>query len=147
MHAGTVPFGFASCDNRPGCRSESLQFTNNAPGRTVFERISNRVFVLLLLLLGAFALSFVDAARLRDARLPALDERAALVEALRLSDLCLFTEARYTRHPAQADLHSPFQDHPFAFEHFPTGSLLLPPPHMPARAGHAVPAAGSGKQP
>jgi hypothetical protein len=39
----------------------------------------------------------------------------------------LFTEARYTRHPSQADLHSAFQDHPFAMDHFPTGSLLPPP--------------------
>ena len=43
-----------------------------------------------------------------------------------LSDLCLFTEARYTRHPATADLHSAFQDHPVALEHFPTGSLVPP---------------------
>jgi hypothetical protein len=42
----------------------------------------------------------------------------------------LFTEARYTRHPSQADLHSAFQDHPMAFEHFPTGSLIGPPPHL-----------------
>ena len=45
------------------------------------------------------------------------------VERLRLTDLCLFTEARYTRNPSQADLHSAFQDHPFALEHFPAGSF------------------------
>ena len=49
-----------------------------------------------------------------------------LVKELRLTDLCLFTEARYTRHPALADRHAPFQEHPTAFEHFPSGSLLLP---------------------
>jgi hypothetical protein len=54
-------------------------------------------------------------------------QRAALVRELQLTDLCLFTEARYTRHPAMADLHSPFQDHPGAVEHFPSGSLLTPP--------------------
>ena len=42
-------------------------------------------------------------------------------------DPALFTEARYTRHPSQADLHSAFQDHPLAQEHFPTGSLISPP--------------------
>jgi hypothetical protein len=41
----------------------------------------------------------------------------------------LFTEARYTRHPSQADLHSAFQDHPLALEHFPSGSLITPPRH------------------
>jgi hypothetical protein len=50
-----------------------------------------------------------------------------LVEELSLTDLCLFTEARYTRHPAMADHHAPFQDHPSALEHFPSGSLVSPP--------------------
>jgi len=50
-----------------------------------------------------------------------------LVRELQLTDLCLFTEARYTRHPSMADLHSAFQDHPMALEHFPSGSLVSPP--------------------
>jgi len=50
-----------------------------------------------------------------------------LVRELGLTDLCLFTEARYTRHLSQADLHSSFQDHPLALEHSPSGSLVLPP--------------------
>ena len=50
-----------------------------------------------------------------------------MVETLQLTDLCLFTEARYTRHPSMADLHSAFQDHPLALEHFPSGSLVTPP--------------------
>lgn len=52
---------------------------------------------------------------------------AELVKELLLTDLCLFTEARYTRNPAMADLHSPFQDHPLSLEHFPSGSLVMPP--------------------
>lgn len=52
---------------------------------------------------------------------------AELVGRLMLTDLCLFTEARYTRHPSMADLHSPFQDHPFSMDHFPSGSLVSPP--------------------
>lgn len=51
----------------------------------------------------------------------------AMVRRLGLTDLCLFTEARYTRHPSQADLHSALQDHPGAVDHFPTGSLIAPP--------------------
>ena len=51
----------------------------------------------------------------------------ALVQRLKLSDLCLSTEARYTRHPAMADRHAAFQDHPMALEHFPFGSLFSPP--------------------
>lgn len=57
-------------------------------------------------------------------------ERAKLVRALGLTDLCLFTEARYTRHPAVADRHAAFQDHPGALEHFPSGSLAAPPPFL-----------------
>lgn len=45
---------------------------------------------------------------------------------LHVTDLCLSTEARYTRHPALADRHAPFQEHPVALEHFPSGSLILP---------------------
>lgn len=54
-------------------------------------------------------------------------ERIKLVRSLRLTDLCLFTEARYTRHPAMADRFAPFQEHPTALEHFPSGSLVTPP--------------------
>lgn len=78
-----------------------------------------------------FGLTFADAASLARARAPARAETAQLASKLGLTDLALFTEARYTRHPTQADLHSAFQDHPLAFEHFPTGSLLLPHRHEP----------------
>jgi hypothetical protein len=50
-----------------------------------------------------------------------------VVKNLELTDLCLFTEARYTRHLSQTDLHSAFQDHPMSLEHFPTGSIAGPP--------------------
>lgn len=60
----------------------------------------------------------------------ALAEQRGMVERLGLTDLALFTEARYTRHPSQADLHSAFQDHPAGLEHFPTGSLSPPPHHL-----------------
>lgn len=45
---------------------------------------------------------------------------------LHVTDLCLATEARYTRHPALADRHAAFQEHPMALEHFPTGSIIAP---------------------
>lgn len=77
------------------------------------------------------ALGAAFAACLNDGYTPrpgALEPARSLVRKLGLSDLALFTEARYTRHPAQADLHSAFQDHPLALEHFPSGSLI-PPRH------------------
>jgi hypothetical protein len=51
-----------------------------------------------------------------------------IVRALGLTDLALFTEARYGRHLTQSDLHTAFQDHPLSLDHFPTGSLVAPPP-------------------
>lgn len=65
---------------------------------------------------------------------PVLADKAALVRTLHLTDLCLFTEASYTRHLALADLNTPFQDSPLAMEHFPTGSLVAPPRHLTASA-------------
>lgn len=92
-------------------------------------RLSHRAIVFFAIVLALFCSTFVDAAYLRAARAAALAESGALAARLGLTDLSLFTEARYTRHPTQADLHSAFQDHPLAFEHFPSGSLM-PPPRM-----------------
>jgi hypothetical protein len=58
----------------------------------------------------------------------------ALAAQLGLTDLALFTEARYTRHRALADLHSAFQDAPMAMEHFPAGSLVAPQRAFPEGA-------------
>ena len=56
-----------------------------------------------------------------------LQQKKTMVRDFALTDLCLFTEANYTRHLTQADRYTPFQDSPLAFEHFPSGSMLLPP--------------------
>lgn len=76
----------------------------------------------------AFGLTLLDAAW----RTPATDRDLSrtLARELKLTDFSLFTEARYTRHLTQADWHTPFQDHPAALEHFPTGALLPPPPGL-----------------
>jgi hypothetical protein len=55
-----------------------------------------------------------------------LDATRKLVSHLALTDLALWTEARYTRHPALADFFAPFQDSPASFEHFPAGSVIAP---------------------
>jgi hypothetical protein len=90
------------------------------------------VFALTLLSLFAtlFLLTFIDAKLGLEAALPSLKSKQKIISELGLSDLALFTEARYTRHLALSDLHSPFQDHPIAIEHFPSGSLISPPPHL-----------------
>ena len=76
--------------------------------------------ILLVLLLWSGRYASGDARAMREAS-------RLMVQQLQLTDLCLFTEARYTRHPSVADLHSAFQDHPLALDHFPSGSLVTPP--------------------
>ncbi len=94
------------------------------------RRPANIALTVLAFLLLLFGLTLADAAW----RSWSVDRSAsrALIRELSLSDLSLFTEARYTRHPSQADRFAPFQDHPAALEHFPTGLLLPPPPHLTA---------------
>lgn len=84
-----------------------------------FSFLSIEAVMLVLLL--------VHAVISQSAQYPVIAEKAALVTALQLTDLCLFTDARYTRHLSQADLNTPFQDHPLSLEHFPSGSFVQPP--------------------
>ncbi len=93
----------------------------------MLARPSSRLFMIWSIALVAMFVSFVDAWRLARVNEAAIVLTAELVERLQLTDPVLFTEARYTRHPSQADLHSAFQSHPMALEHFPSGSLIPPP--------------------
>jgi hypothetical protein len=55
-----------------------------------------------------------------------VQEKWETVKKLMLTDFALWTEARYTRNPSQADLFSAFQDFPSSIEHFPAGSIIAP---------------------
>jgi hypothetical protein len=70
---------------------------------------------------------FVQASVKKETEARFIREKAEMVRRLELTDLCLFTEASYTRHLSQADLHTPFQDSPMSLEHFPSGSIVMPP--------------------
>jgi hypothetical protein len=80
--------------------------------------------VVNIMLLGAM---FFHASVRTGKDVPFLQERKEMVKRYELTDLCLFTEASYTRHLTQADLHTPFQDSPVSLEHFPSGSIVMPP--------------------
>lgn len=80
-------------------------------------------FLALLLL---FAHAFFEQIK----ALPHLTTKIRMVHDYQLTDLSLFTDAGYTRHPSMADLNTAFQDHPLSFEHFPSGSLVIPPRHL-----------------
>ncbi len=95
---------------------------------------------LLVLQLGLFLGMLVHARRAGRVADPGVAACRRWVAELGLTDLCLFTEARYTRNPALADLHTPFQDHPTALEHFPSGTLVAPPPQLTSpHAWHPAP--------
>lgn len=93
-------------------------------GRSLRKADKFLLFVLgNLLLLG---LMFVHATIRTETNLPRLQNEAKIIKYLGITDLCLSTEAAYTRHPSQSDWHAPFQSHPLALEHFPTGAIVLP---------------------
>ncbi len=94
-------------------------------------RFSDVALGLLFLALVAFILTLASAA---GASTEHWTGNRQTVSALGLTDLCVVTEARYTRHLSQADGHAAFQDHPMALEHFPSGAILSPPPHLRSHA-------------
>jgi hypothetical protein len=96
----------------------------------ILQRKSDVFFSSLAVGVLLLCLIFLDAAVSQRIDRKVVQERREIVGVLALTDLCLFTEARYTRHPSMADLHTPFQDHPLALEHFPSGALMAIPPHL-----------------
>ena len=101
----------------------------------ISQRKSDYFLSLIAIAALLSGLMFIDAAVSRRLDEDAARERREIVRVLSLTDLCLFTEARYTRHPGMADLHMPFQDHPLSLEHFPSGALTAVPPHLRPQAG------------
>ncbi|MBF0486878.1 MAG: hypothetical protein HQK98_01830 [Nitrospirae bacterium] len=57
---------------------------------------------------------------------PEMALKRKMVRVMRLTDVAFWTEARYTRHPSQADFFAPFQDFPSSVDHFPAGSIVPP---------------------
>lgn len=56
-----------------------------------------------------------------------LREEEKLVNVLMLTDFCLVTESRHTRHFNLPEPIAPFQDVPGFFDHFPSSTFLTPP--------------------
>jgi len=78
----------------------------------------------VIVLAGLFTWS-MSVARARTAE--EIPQKQELVQRLELTDLAIWTEARYTRHPSQADFFAPFQDGPSSLDHFPAGSVVAAP--------------------
>lgn len=97
-------------------------------------RMSTFFFLFMGLLSTLLGLMVAHAVSSQNTAMPQLSEKRMMVRQYGLTDLCLFTEARYTRHPTLADLHSAFQDGPLSIEHFPAGALAGPPPALLAKS-------------
>lgn len=50
----------------------------------------------------------------------------AIASRFLLTDLCLSTESRHTRHLSQPELIAPFQDAPGFLDHFPSSTFIGP---------------------
>ena len=89
------------------------------------KSVSFFAFIVTCLLLIA-CLFAVSERRVSEAK-PLLADLGEITAVLKLTDMSFSTDARYTRHPSQADLFSAFQDYPGSIEHFPSGSIVGPP--------------------
>jgi hypothetical protein len=94
-------------------------------------RQKSHVFLLFIaiqvVLLGVM---FLHASIRREMDRTLLEQKRDAVGHLALTDICLFTDARYARHPSMADFATPFQDSPLSLDHFPSGSFMNVPPHL-----------------
>lgn len=91
-----------------------------------YKRFFIALFIELALFFLLLGLTYYRA-MLREEQLQRV---GSLSRTLGLTDLSLWTAARYTRHPVLADRFNPFQDFPGSIEHFPEGSILSPPEHL-----------------
>jgi|Deesub1362A_J573_1020465.scaffolds.fasta_scaffold23737_2 hypothetical protein len=86
-----------------------------------------RVFISIIIVeIIVISVLFIMGAGVVKKRQKEIEVKKKIVRTLMLTDLSIWTEARYTRHPSQADWFSPFQDYPSSIEHFPAGSIIYP---------------------
>lgn len=89
------------------------------------------ILLIFLLILGTVNLAlFISSYQRRNKQKEITHLYDIAAAGIGLTDLCISTEARYTRHPAVSDPVVPFMDYPGAIEHFPTGSFWAPPENL-----------------
>ncbi|MBF0458894.1 MAG: hypothetical protein HQK99_13485 [Nitrospirae bacterium] len=81
----------------------------------------------IIIEVAALAVLYLSAASGVHLKEPEMSLKRSMVRAMKLTDIAFWTEARYTRHPSQADFFAPFQDFPSSVDHFPAGSVVPPP--------------------
>ncbi|MHB8066655.1 MAG: hypothetical protein ACYDIC_02010 [Desulfobaccales bacterium] len=108
-------------------RSLTKVYSRPAGDRGWSWRKADKFLLFILCNFLLLGLMFVHAAIRTETNLPCLQNEATIINYLGITDLCLSTEAAYTRHPSQHDWHAPFQSHPLALEYFPSGAIVAPP--------------------
>jgi len=92
---------------------------------------SSRVFALIALGLIAVEIAALAGvvlyASVNSTASPGLADETAMARELMLTDLCLATESRHTRHISLPEPIAPFQDVPGFYDHFPSSTFLQPP--------------------
>ena len=89
--------------------------------------MKHKIFIgLILLEMAVMSILLLSGEVVIRSKQPEREAKRNIVGRLMLTDFALWTEARYTRTPSQADLFTPFQDFPSAIEHFPAGSIMAP---------------------
>ncbi len=89
--------------------------------------MKHKLFIgLILLEIAVISILLLSGQVVIRVQQPQREAKRMIVQRLMLTDYALWTEARYTRNPSQADLFTPFQDFPSAIEHFPSGSIIAP---------------------
>ena len=87
------------------------------------DKFIKRFFIFIsiefLCVVGFFVLGKLKQAE-RNTTLP---DRQTIAQTLLLSDVCLTTESRHTRHISMPEWIAPFQDFPAYLEHFPSSSF------------------------
>lgn len=74
------------------------------------------LFVQLIILIIFFSMADDAGARLQ--------KNSAIANAFLLSDVCLSTESRHSRHPALPDMIAPFQNFPGFYDHYISSSFI-----------------------
>jgi hypothetical protein len=133
---------------RAFCRASSRNFFKTRPSfknRTMRYRFFVSLIALeVLALVYLVATGHFSAARVEPVR----RHNQKLVQELVLTDLAIWTGARYTRHLSQADVFSAFQDGLGALERFPEGALApLPALIRPSRPAAAQAHREAGDEP
>lgn len=93
-------------------------------------RRSDSVFIVITVQVACLVLLGVISSFQHERAAARIALETALVRGYGLTDLCLFSEARYTRNPSQADFNAAFQDNPASLDLFPSASLIAPPAHI-----------------